>query len=141
MLQTAEDIRQLNEKIQYQAIFTDRLRDEVGRIIVGQQYMLDRLLIGLLSNGHVLLEGVPGLAKTLAIKSLAQAIHAKFSRIQFTPDLLPADVTGTLIYQQQRNELWYVKDPFLPIFCWQTRLTEPPQKYKAPCWKPCRKDR
>ena len=105
MLQTAEDIRQLNEKIQYQAIFTDKLRDEVGRIIVGQHYMLDRLLIGLLSNGHVLLEGVPGLAKTLAIKSLAQAIHAKFSRIQFTPDLLPADVTGTMIYQQQKERL------------------------------------
>src|SRR6185312_7913614 len=84
MLYTAEDIRQLNNKIQYQAAFIDRLRDEVGRVIVGQHHMLDRLLIGLLSNGHVLLEGVPGLAKTLAIKSLSQAIHAKFSRIQFT---------------------------------------------------------
>ena len=73
-------------------------------MIVGQQYMLDRLLIGLLSNGHVLLEGVPGLAKTLTIKSLAQAVHAKFSRIQFTPDLLPADVIGTMIYHQQKNE-------------------------------------
>ena len=88
MLYTAEDIRQLNEKIQYQCSFIDRLRDEIGRVIVGQQYMLDRLLIGLLSNGHVLLEGVPGLAKTLTIKSLSQAIHGKFSRIQFTPDLL-----------------------------------------------------
>src|ERR1700761_2851227 len=83
MLYTAEDIRQLNNKIQYQAAFIDRLRDEVGRVIIGQHHMLDRLLIGLLSNGHVLLEGVPGLAKTLAIKSLAQAIHARFSRVQF----------------------------------------------------------
>ena len=103
MVQTAEDIRQLNERIQYQGVFIDRLRDEVGRVIIGQYYMLDRLLIGLLSNGHVLLEGVPGLAKTLAIKSLSQAIHAKFSRIQFTPDLLPADVIGTMIYNQQKN--------------------------------------
>src|ERR1700735_281476 len=103
MLYTAEDIRQLNNKIQYQGAFIDRLRDEVGRVIVGQHQMLDRLLIGLLSNGHVLLEGVRGLAKTLAIKSLSQVIHAKFSRIQFTPDLLPADVIGTMIYNQREN--------------------------------------
>ena len=86
---TADDIKQLNEKIQHQGQFVDRLRNEIGRVIVGQQYMLDRLLIGLLSNGHILLEGVPGLAKTLTIKSLAQTIKGKFSRIQFTPDLLP----------------------------------------------------
>src|ERR1700722_20780672 len=103
MVYTAEDIRQLNEKIQYQSAFIDRLRDEIGRVIVGQHYMLDRLLIGLLSNGHVLLEGVPGLAKTLTIKSLAQTIRGKFSRIQFTPDLLPADVIGTMIFNQQKH--------------------------------------
>src|ERR1700679_1356614 len=103
MLYTAEDIRQLNNKIQYQAVFIDRLRDEIGRVIVGQHQMLDRLLIGFLRNGHVLLEGVPGLAKTLTIKSLAQAIHARFSRIQFTPDLLPADVIGTMIYNQKKH--------------------------------------
>src|SRR4030088_938781 len=90
MIQTAEDIRQLNDKIQRQSVFKDRLREEAGVVIVGQHHMLDRLLIGLLSNGHVLLEGVPGLAKTLTIKSLAQAIHAKFSRIQLTSDLFPA---------------------------------------------------
>src|SRR3984893_8151457 len=100
MLYTAEDIRQLNNKIQYQAAFIDRLRDEVGRVIIGQHSMLDRLLIGLLSNGHILLEGVPGLAKTLAIKTLSQAIHAKFSRIQFTPDLLSADVLVTMVYHR-----------------------------------------
>ncbi|MEO5681888.1 MAG: AAA family ATPase [Chitinophagaceae bacterium] len=131
MLQTAEDIRQLNEKIQYQSVFTDRLRDEVGRIIVGQQYMLDRLLIGLLSNGHVLLEGVPGLAKTLAIKSLAQAIHAKFSRIQFTPDLLPADVTGTLIYQQQKNEFVVRKGPIFTNFLLADEINRAPAKVQS----------
>ena len=100
MLQTAEDIKQLNERIQSAAAFVDRLEAEIAKIIVGQHYMISRLLIGLLSNGHVLLEGVPGLAKTLSIKSLSQAVNAKFSRIQFTPDLLPADVIGTMIYIQ-----------------------------------------
>ncbi len=131
MLQTAEDIRQLNEKIQYHSVFTDRLRDEVGRIIVGQQYMLDRLLIGLLSNGHILLEGVPGLAKTLAIKSLAQAIHAQFSRIQFTPDLLPADVTGTMIYQQQRNEFVVRKGPIFTNFLLADEINRAPAKVQS----------
>jgi MoxR-like ATPase len=131
MLQTADDIRHLNEKIQYQAVFTDRLRDEVGRIIIGQHYMLDRLLIGLLSNGHVLLEGVPGLAKTLAIKSLAQAIHAKFSRIQFTPDLLPADVTGTMIYQQQRNEFVVRKGPIFTNFLLADEINRAPAKVQS----------
>src|SRR6218665_2474184 len=100
MFKTAEDIRQLNDRISQAGHFVDKLRDEVGHVIIGQSHMLDRLLIGLLSNGHVLLEGVPGLAKTLTIKSLALAIHANFSRIQFTPDLLPADVISTLIYNQ-----------------------------------------
>ena len=104
MLKTAEDIRQLNDRVSYSGRFLDNLRNEVGKVIVGQSYMMDRLLIGLLSNGHILLEGVPGLAKTLTIRSLAEAIHAKFSRIQFTPDLLPADVIGTMIYNQQKHE-------------------------------------
>ena len=89
-MQTGEDIRLLNQKIEYASTFTEKLRKEISKIIIGQENMIDRLLIGLLSNGHILLEGVPGLAKTLTIKSLAQAVHAKFSRIQFTPDLLPA---------------------------------------------------
>lgn len=131
MLQTAEDIRQLNEKIQYQGIFIDRLRDEVGRVIVGQHYMLDRLLIGLLSNGHVLLEGVPGLAKTLTIKSLAQAIQAKFSRIQFTPDLLPADVIGTMIYNQQRNEFVVRKGPIFANFILADEINRAPAKVQS----------
>jgi MoxR-like ATPase len=103
MLQTAEDIRLLNEKINHAATFVSRINDELSKVIVGQQTMIERLLIGLLSNGHILLEGVPGLAKTLAIKSLSETIHAQFSRIQFTPDLLPADVVGTMIYNQSKN--------------------------------------
>ncbi|TAH04349.1 MAG: AAA family ATPase [Sphingobacteriales bacterium] len=131
MLQTAEDIRQLNEKIQYHGAFIDRLREEVGRVIVGQQYMLDRLLIGLLSNGHVLLEGVPGLAKTLTIKSLAQAIHANFSRIQFTPDLLPADVIGTMIYNQQKNEFMVRKGPIFANFILADEINRAPAKVQS----------
>lgn len=131
MVLTANDIRQLNEKIQYQSVFIDRLRDEVGRVIVGQHYMLDRLLIGLLSNGHVLLEGVPGLAKTLAIKSLAQAIHARFSRIQFTPDLLPADVVGTMIYNQQRNEFVVRKGPIFANFILADEINRAPAKVQS----------
>jgi MoxR-like ATPase len=131
MLQTADDIRQLNEKIQYHGVFIDRLRDEVGRVIVGQHYMLDRLLIGLLSNGHVLLEGVPGLAKTLAIKSLAQAIKAKFSRIQFTPDLLPADVIGTMIYQQQKNEFVVRRGPIFANFVLADEINRAPAKVQS----------
>lgn len=131
MVLTADDIRQLNEKIQHQSVFVDRLRDEVGRVIVGQAGMLDRLLIGLLSNGHVLLEGVPGLAKTLAIKSLAQAIHAKFSRIQFTPDLLPADVIGTMIYNQPRNEFMVRKGPIFANFILADEINRAPAKVQS----------
>lgn len=131
MLPTSEDIRQLNEKIQYQGEFIDRLRDEVGRVIVGQHQMLDRLLIGLLSNGHVLLEGVPGLAKTLTIKSLAQAIDARFSRIQFTPDLLPADVIGTMIYHQQKNEFVVRKGPIFANFILADEINRAPAKVQS----------
>ena len=131
MVLTADDIRQLNEKIQHQSIFIDRLRGEVGRVIVGQFGMLDRLLIGLLTNGHVLLEGVPGLAKTLAIKSLALALHGKFSRIQFTPDLLPADVVGTLIYNQQRNEFVVRKGPIFANFVLADEINRAPAKVQS----------
>ena len=107
MAQTAEDIRLLNEKIKVSAEFTDRIEEEVARIIVGQKHMVSRLLIGLLSNGHVLLEGVPGLAKTLAIKTLSQAVHARFSRIQFTPDLLPADVRAATEAHFTSFKYWF----------------------------------
>jgi MoxR-like ATPase len=131
MAYTSEDIRQLNEKIKYQGSFIERLRDEVGRVIVGQQYMLDRLLMGMLSNGHVLLEGVPGLAKTLTIKSLARAIHARFSRIQFTPDLLPADVIGTMIYNQQRSEFVVRKGPVFTNFLLADEINRAPAKVQS----------
>jgi MoxR-like ATPase len=131
MFRTSEDIRQLNERIGYAGRFVDNIRNEVGKIIVGQSYMLDRLLIGLLSNGHVLLEGVPGLAKTLTIKSLSQAIHAKFSRIQFTPDLLPADVIGTLIYNQQKNEFVVRKGPIFANFILADEINRAPAKVQS----------
>jgi MoxR-like ATPase len=131
MFKTSEDIRQLNEKIGYAGRFVDSIRNEVGKVIIGQSYMLDRLLIGLLSNGHVLLEGVPGLAKTLTIKSLSLAIHAKFSRIQFTPDLLPADVIGTLIYNQQKNEFVVRKGPIFANFILADEINRAPAKVQS----------
>jgi MoxR-like ATPase len=131
MLKTAEDIRLLNERISHAGQFTDKLREEIGHVIIGQTNMLDRLLIGLLSNGHVLLEGVPGLAKTLTIKSLAQAIHAKFSRIQFTPDLLPADLIGTLIYNQQKSEFVVRKGPVFANFILADEINRSPAKVQS----------
>ncbi|HEY9364971.1 MAG TPA: MoxR family ATPase [Chitinophagaceae bacterium] len=131
MLKTAEDIRLLNDRIAHNGQFIEKLRDEVSHIIVGQSHMMDRLLIGLLSNGHVLLEGVPGLAKTLIIKSLATAIHAKFSRIQFTPDLLPADVIGTMIYNQQRNEFVVRKGPIFANFILADEINRAPAKVQS----------
>jgi MoxR-like ATPase len=131
MLQTAEEIRLLNEKINHAAGFVTRINDELSKVIVGQHGMIERLMIGLLSNGHVLLEGVPGLAKTLAIKSLAQAIHANFSRIQFTPDLLPADVVGTMIYNQARNEFMVRKGPIFSNFILADEINRAPAKVQS----------
>ena len=131
MFKTAEDIWLLNERITQAGQFTDKLKKEIGYVIIGQNYMLERLLIGLLSNGHVLLEGVPGLAKTLTIKSLAQAIHAKFSRIQFTPDLLPADVIGTMIYNQQKNEFIVRKGPVFANFILADEINRAPAKVQS----------
>jgi MoxR-like ATPase len=130
-MQTGEDIRILNEKIQQASGFTERLRNELSKVIVGQFEMIDRLLIALLSNGHILLEGVPGLAKTLTIKSLAQAVHAKFCRIQFTPDLLPADVIGTMIYNQQRNEFMVRKGPIFANFILADEINRAPAKVQS----------
>jgi len=131
MLQTAEDIRLLNEKIKHAAGFVTRINEELSKVIVGQHGMIERLMIGLLSNGHVLLEGVPGLAKTLAIKSLAQAIHANFSRIQFTPDLLPADVVGTMIYNQSKNEFMVRKGPIFSNFILADEINRAPAKVQS----------
>ncbi len=131
MLQTAEDIRLLNDKINHSASFIDRIHSEIGKIIIGQNHMIERLLIGLLSNGHILLEGVPGLAKTLSIKSLASTINAKFSRIQFTPDLLPADVIGTMIYNQQKNEFVVRKGPIFANFILADEINRAPAKVQS----------
>src|SRR6476469_9073269 len=98
------DARELNEIVARESAFVERLIAEVGKVIVGQSYMIERILIGLLTGGHVLLEGVPGLAKTLTVRTLCDAIHAQFARVQFTPDLLPADLIGTVIYNQSRGE-------------------------------------
>ena len=130
-MQTAEDIKQLNEKIANASVFVDRLRTELSKVVVGQLHMIDSLLVGLLCNGHVLLEGVPGLAKTLTIKSLAQAVHAKFSRIQFTPDLLPADVIGTMIYNQPRNEFMVRKGPIFANFILADEINRAPAKVQS----------
>ncbi|MEO5499948.1 MAG: AAA family ATPase [Ginsengibacter sp.] len=131
MVQTAEDIRLLNEKINHSATFIDKIHNELGKVIIGQHHMVERLLIGLLSNGHILLEGVPGLAKTLAIKSLARTINAQFSRIQFTPDLLPADVVGTMIYNQQKNEFVVRKGPIFANFILADEINRAPAKVQS----------
>ncbi len=125
------DINAINEKIHRESAFVELLTMEVGKAIVGQNYMIERLLIGLLAQGHILLEGVPGLAKTLAIKSLANAIHAKFSRIQFTPDLLPADVIGTMIYNQAKNEFAVKKGPIFANFILADEINRAPAKVQS----------
>ncbi|HMR45790.1 MAG TPA: AAA family ATPase [Bacteroidia bacterium] len=125
------DIREINEKIQRESEFIDLLQLELSKVIVGQKYMIERLLIGLLSNGHLLLEGVPGLAKTLAIKSLASAIDARFSRIQFTPDLLPADLVGTLMYNQKKEEFAVRKGPIFANFILADEINRAPAKVQS----------
>ncbi|MEZ4883475.1 MAG: AAA family ATPase [Chitinophagales bacterium] len=125
------DIVELNERIERESAFVDILNAELGKVIVGQKYMLERLLLGLLSKGHILLEGVPGLAKTLAIKTLSQAVQADFSRIQFTPDLLPADLIGTLIYNQKAHEFTVKKGPVFSNFILADEINRAPGKVQS----------
>ncbi len=125
------DIKELNERIQQESIFVHQLTAEMKKVIIGQKDMVDRLLVGLLANGHILLEGVPGLAKTLAIKSLAQAIKARFSRIQFTPDLLPADLIGTMIYSQKTEEFLVRKGPVFANFILADEINRAPAKVQS----------
>jgi MoxR-like ATPase len=125
------DIREINEKIQQESAFIELLNMELGKVIVGQKYMLDRLLVGLLSNGHILLEGVPGLAKTLAIKSLSSAIQSKFSRLQFTPDLLPADLIGTMIYSPKQEAFTVRKGPLFANFILADEINRAPAKVQS----------
>ncbi len=125
------DLKEINERIEKESTFIDMLFLEIGKVIVGQKQMVERLLIGLLSNGHILLEGVPGLAKTLAIKSLASSIDAKFQRIQFTPDLLPADLTGTMIYNQKKEEFTVKKGPVFANFILADEINRAPAKVQS----------
>jgi MoxR-like ATPase len=125
------DIRLLNEKIERESAFVDVIRQEMNKVIIGQRHLTDSLLIGLLSNGHILLEGVPGLAKTLAIKTMASVIDAKFSRIQFTPDLLPADLIGTLIYSQKKEEFIVRKGPLFANFILADEINRSPAKVQS----------
>ena len=125
------DIKELNAKIEKESAFVDLVNMEMTKVIVGQKHLLDSLLIGLLSNGHILLEGLPGLAKTLAIKTLADTIDADFSRIQFTPDLLPADLIGTLIYSQKKEEFIVKKGPVFTNFILADEINRSPAKVQS----------
>ncbi|HPN18035.1 MAG TPA: MoxR family ATPase [Chitinophagales bacterium] len=125
------DIKTLNEKIQQDSAFLELLNLEISKSIVGQKYMLERLMIALLSQGHILLEGVPGLAKTLAIKSLSDAIDTKFNRIQFTPDLLPADILGTMIYNQAKGNFEVKKGPVFSNFLLADEINRAPAKVQS----------
>ena len=128
---TTVDIKSINEKIEKESAFVDLLTFEMNKVIVGQKDMIERLLIGLLGQGHILLEGVPGLAKTLAINTLSKAIDASFSRIQFTPDLLPADVVGTLIYNMKDNEFNIKKGPIFANFVLADEINRAPAKVQS----------
>ena len=130
MMQTV-DIKELNERIQQESSFVDMVSMEMNKVIVGQKHLVESLLIGLLSNGHILLEGVPGLAKTLAINTLATTIDADFSRIQFTPDLLPADLIGTMIYSQKKEEFVVKKGPIFANFILADEINRAPAKVQA----------
>lgn len=125
------NIQELNARIEQQSAFVDLLTLEMGKVIVGQKHLVESLLIGLLSDGHILLEGVPGLAKTLAINTLADAVDAKFSRIQFTPDLLPADLTGTLIYSQKNEEFTVKLGPVFANFVLADEINRSPAKVQS----------
>src|SRR5437660_883761 len=124
-------INALNEAVQQAGAFLRPLFNEMGKVIVGQTYMVERLVVGLLANGHVLLEGVPGLAKTTTVKTLAQAIQAKFQRLQFTPDLLPADLIGTMIYNQKEGAFTVKKGPIFANFILADEINRTPAKVQS----------
>lgn len=125
------DIKELNQKIQNESAFVDLMSLEMNKVIVGQKHLIENLMIGLLANGHILLEGVPGLAKTLAINTLASIVDAKFNRIQFTPDLLPADLIGTMIYSQKNEEFVIKKGPIFSNFILADEINRSPAKVQS----------
>lgn len=125
------DIQQIQSKVETESSFVERLTSEISSVIVGQKYLIDRLLIGILSNGHILIEGVPGLAKTLSVKTLSDAIQAKFQRIQFTPDLLPADLIGTMIYNPHTTEFFVKKGPIFANIILADEINRAPAKVQS----------
>jgi len=131
MTDISSQIKELNEKIERESAFIERINQEIKKVIIGQKHLIDGLLIGLLSDGHILIEGVPGLAKTLAINTLAQTINAAFSRIQFTPDLLPADLIGTMIYSQKKEEFHVRKGPVFANFILADEINRSPAKVQS----------
>ena len=124
-------VKEISEKVKQQSHFVTQLHEAIGKVIVGQRYMIDRLLIGLLSRGHVLLEGVPGLAKTLTVKTLSDAIDTKFRRLQFTPDLLPADLIGTLIYNPRSGDFSVKKGPIFANIILADEINRAPAKVQS----------
>ena len=128
---TTMNLSEMNEQVKEASAWVTLLRQEIGRVIIGQKYLVDRLIVGLLANGHVLLEGVPGLAKTLSIRTLAQAIQAHFQRIQFTPDLLPADIIGTLIYNPQKAEFFTKRGPIFANIILADEINRAPAKVQS----------
>ncbi len=126
-----QDIQAINAKIQEESRFIDTLTQEIGKVIVGQKYMIERLIIGLLANGHILLEGVPGLAKTMVVNTLSNAVKTKFQRIQFTPDLLPADLIGTLVYNQQNGSFYTKKGPIFSNLVLADEINRSPAKVQS----------
>jgi MoxR-like ATPase len=131
MSELKDDIRQIHEEIERESLFVQALVAEIGKVIVGQKYLIERLLVGLLANGHILIEGVPGLAKTYAVKSLASAIKARFQRIQFTPDLLPSDIIGTQIYNQRTGEFTARKGPIFANLILADEINRTPPKTQS----------
>src|SRR6201987_3563572 len=127
----AYDVKVINELVQKESAFTEKLLGEVQKVIVGQRYMIERILVGLLTGGHVLLEGVPGLAKTLTVRTLCDAVHAKFARIQFTPDLLPADLVGTVVYNQQKGEFTSKLGPIFANLVLADEINRAPAKVQS----------
>jgi MoxR-like ATPase len=127
----AIDVKQIGDKVKAESGFVEKIRTEMGKVIVGQDYMIDRLLVGLLANGHILMEGVPGLAKTMAVTTLSQTIQTKFQRIQFTPDLLPADLVGTLIYNPRSGEFSVKKGPVFANIILADEVNRAPAKVQS----------
>jgi MoxR-like ATPase len=128
---TPTDIKEINEKVQKESIFVAQLKNEISQVIVGQDYIIERMLIGLLANGHILIEGVPGLAKTLAVKTMSDAIKTKFQRLQFTPDLLPADIIGTTIYNPQSAAFSIKKGPIFANLILADEINRAPAKVQS----------